>query len=284
MTSSYKKAFDDFDITAMAHINPKFFIGSFSVKEINEEECRSFFGSNREDVEVSMISNNEPLICIWEEVPVLESEIKFINEDNDFEYKTKVGWWEKLSQEDVNYINHNNLWYYRFWKNNFEYAGEFWWDWYWNVVNIEKEEFKYDTVFYAHKPIDKENITYKGPWNIEDRKNNEIIATLKEVSINVDNLYIQDILSTNNICWTGFHFFTADRAYWESYWEEYEGWEERTTSRDSHIWQKVYSWKIGLYLENLNNYPQMLLKYFPNYTSALWFFMLSSKNYLFHLI
>jgi len=65
MTSSYKKAFDDFDITAMAHINPKFFIGSFSVREINEEECKSFFGSSREDVEVMEFKETDNLYDIF---------------------------------------------------------------------------------------------------------------------------------------------------------------------------------------------------------------------------
>ena len=224
--------------------------------------------ANREDVEVSMISNNEPLICIWEEVPVLESEIKFINEDNDFEYKTKVVWWEKLSQEDINYISQNNLWYYRFWNNNYWY-----WFRYWDKVNIENEEFKSDSELYAYKPIDKENITYKGPYNIEDRKNNEIIATIKEVSINVgDDLYIQDILSTDNICWTGFHFFSGDNQYWEGrYWSENWHWVEF----QNRIWDKVPSIKMDLYLDKFNRYPELLVKYFPNYTNALGFLMLA---------
>ena len=71
----------------------------------------------------------------------LESEVVFINEDNNFEYRTRMSSWGKVSQEDLDYINEENsgyLWYVA------------------DVVDIdiENESFEYNTVVTARKPIE----------------------------------------------------------------------------------------------------------------------------------
>lgn len=65
MTSAYKEAFDSWDMETMEKINPKFFIESFSVREINEEECRSYFGSSKEDVPVMEFKETDNIYDIF---------------------------------------------------------------------------------------------------------------------------------------------------------------------------------------------------------------------------
>ncbi len=201
---------------------------------------------------IEKIQKYEPLLCIWEEVPELTSEITFVNEENGFKYKTEIWWWGRLSQSVIDYINQNNEWYV--WFSDV------------NMIDLENEEFKYNTILYGYKPISKENITYKWPYNIENRKNNEIIVTIKEISIDTDKeLNMLNLFATDDICGTWFHFFRADRSYWEGN----ENWET-----DPLIWQKVPLSKLDLFLDNINNYSYKLVNNFPNYSYALGFLLL----------